>query len=94
MSNEANERLQEFISEEVSRQWQLPNRPDLEKDCVEFIWDRWDKEIPYQDEVYITFLLIQFLSGHCRNALSSQDIDFMAIEEIHRNLERQLEETR
>ena len=40
MSNEAKENIQEFIRDEVSRQWQLPNRPDLEEDCIEFIWDR------------------------------------------------------
>ena len=87
MSNEAKENIQEFIRDEVSRQWQLPNRPDLEEDCIEDIWDRWVKQIPYQDEVYINFLLIQFLSGHCQHAISSSDITHMEIMEKARLLE-------
>ena len=78
MSNDSNERLQEFISEGVSIRWQLPTRPDLEKDCIDYVWDKWDKEVPYHDETYLTFLFTQFLSNHCRDAVSSQDLDYMA----------------
>ena len=78
MSCEATERLQEFISETVGETWQLPTRPDLEADCVDYVWEHWDKELPYHDEVYVRFLVIQFLSNHCRDAVSSQDLDYMA----------------
>ena len=80
MSNKAKEQLEEFISEGVSIRWQLPTRPDLEKDCIDYVWDKWDKEVPYHDETYVTFLVIQFLSYHCREAVSSQDVEYMAIE--------------
>tara|TARA_R100001443_G_scaffold114621_1_gene130885 strand:+ start:159 stop:428 length:270 start_codon:yes stop_codon:yes gene_type:complete len=86
MSNEANERLQEFISETVGEIWQLPTRPDLEKDCVDYVWEHWDKEDSYQDRIYVNFLVIQFLSYHCREAVSSQDIEYMAIAEKERLL--------
>lgn len=86
MSNDANERLQEFISETVGELWQLPTRPDLEKDCVDYVWEHWDKEISYQDRIYVNFLVIQFLSYHCREAVSSQDIEYMAIAEKERLL--------
>ena len=81
MSCEVKEQLQEFISEAVSERWQLPTRPDLEADCIDYVWDKWDKEVPYHDETYVTFLVIQFLSYHCREAVSSQDVEYMAIEE-------------
>ena len=78
MSCEVKERLQEFISDTVGETWQLPTRPDLEADCVDYVWEHWDKELPYHDEVYVRFLVIQFLSYHCRDAVSSQDLDYMA----------------
>ena len=42
------------------------------------VWDKWDKEVSYRDETYLTFLFIKFLSNHCRDAVSSQDLDYMA----------------
>ena len=86
MSNDANERLQEFIGETVGEIWQLPTRPDLEADCVDYVWEHWDKEVPYHDRIYVNFLVIQFLSYHCREAVSSQDIEYMAIAEKERLL--------
>ena len=78
MSNDAKDLLQEFISETVGELWQLPTRPDLETDCVDYVWEHWDKEVPYHDRIYVNFLVIKFLSNHCRDAVSSQDIDYMA----------------
>ena len=46
MSNDAKDLLQEFVSETVGELWQLPTRPDLEKDCVDYVWEHWDKEVP------------------------------------------------
>ena len=80
MSCEVKERLQEFISETVGETWQLSTRPDLEADCVDYVWEHYDKELPYHDEVYVNFLVIQFLSNHCRDAVSSQDLEHMANE--------------
>ena len=86
MSCEAKEKLQEFISETVGETWQLPTRPDLEADCVDYVWEHWDKELPYHDEVYVRFLVIQFLSYHCREAVSSQDVEYMAMEQMEKAL--------
>jgi len=80
------EDLMNFIGISVKDNWQLPNRPDLREDCVNYIWEHWTENddaeaVYYYDEVYVTFLLIQFLSYHCREAVSSQDIEYMAIAE-------------
>ena len=85
------EELMNFIGQIVEDKWQLPNRPDLREDCVNYIWEKWtehdDIEAVYDyDEIYINFLLIQFLSYHCREAVSSQDIEYMAIAEKERLL--------
>jgi len=85
------EDLMNFIGISVKDNWQLPTRPDLEADCVNYIWEKWtehdDSDAVYDyDEVYVTFLLIQFLSYHCREAVSSQDIEYMAIAEKERLL--------
>ena len=94
MSNDANEKLKEFINDTVDRVWQLPTRPDLKKDCVDYVSEHWDNDLVYSDDVrkkvplvnYIKNLVIQFLSNHCREAVSSQDIEYMAIAEKERLL--------
>ena len=77
MSCEVKERLQEFISDTVGETWQLPTRPDLEADCVDYVLEHWEKELPYHDEVYVRLLVILH---HCRDAVSSQDLEYMANE--------------
>ena len=86
MSNQSQEELMEYIRDTVSKEWQLPNRPDLETDCINYIWNKWDTEMYYKDDVYVNYLVIQFLSYHCREAVSSEDIDFMALAEKERLL--------
>ena len=39
-----------------------------------------------KDDIYVVYLFIQFLSYHCREAVSSQDIEYMAIAEKERLL--------
>ena len=80
------EELMYYIEEEVTKKWQLPNRPDLKEDCVNYIWERWHNEDMGKDDIYVVYLLIQFLSYHCREAVSSQDIEYMAIAEKERLL--------
>ena len=55
----------------VTKAWQLPNRPDLLKDCIEFVWEHW------KEGGDSSTLIIKFLSSHCGQAISSQDLDFM-----------------
>ncbi len=85
------EELMKYIGEVVEEKWQLPNRPDLREDCINYIWEHWtdegEKESVYSfDYDYAVFLLIQFLSYHCREAVSSQDIEYMAVAEKERLL--------
>jgi len=58
----------------VTKAWQLPSRPDLLKDCIEFVLNN-TKEVAGVNE-----LVIKFLSSHCSQAVSSQDLDYMAKE--------------
>ena len=64
-----------YVEEEVKHLWQLESRPDLEKDCVDFIASQWGDDY---DNDYLAYLVVKFLSNHCRDAVSSQDIEYMA----------------
>ena len=77
MSNEFREQLLEYISDTVGDVWQLETRPDLEKDCVDYVIDKFEDGWSKDDD-FIKYLVIQFLSNHCRDAVSSQDLDYMA----------------
>jgi len=75
MSNEFREQILEYISDTVGELWQLDTRPDLEKDCVDFIVSQWGDDY---DNDYLAYLVVKFLSNLCRDAVSSQDIEYMA----------------
>ena len=62
----------------VTKAWQLPSRPDLLEDCIEFVAVRHETTDGHD---YITNLIIKFLSSHCSQAVSSQDLEHMAKEE-------------
>ena len=81
MSNEFKEQVLEYISDTVGDVWQLETRPDLEKDCVDYVVDKFDDDGYSKDDDFIKYLVIQFLSNHCREAVSSQDIEYMALSE-------------
>jgi hypothetical protein len=79
MSNIFKEQMLEYISETVGELWQLETRPDLEKDCLEYILDQFNSnEELSKDDDFIKYLMIKFLSDHCKDAVSSQDLDYMA----------------
>ena len=79
MSNEFKERLMEYVSDTVGEIWSLTSRPDLEKDCVDYVWEQQGMEThKYLDDEQIKDLVIKFLSNLCRDAVSSQDIEYMA----------------
>jgi len=67
-----------MVTNLVTKAWQLPNRPDLLKDCIEFVAVRHETTDGHN---YITHLIIKFLSSHCNQAVSSQDLEYMAKEE-------------
>ncbi len=66
-----------YVEEEVKHLWQLESRPDLEKDCVDFIVSQWGDDY---DNDYLAYLVVKFLSNLCRDAVSSQDLNYMARE--------------
>ena len=70
-----------YVEEEVKHLWQLESRPDLEKDCVDFIVNQWGE---HEDKDYLAYLVIKFLSNLCRDAVSSQDLEYMAVEDKER----------
>ncbi len=79
MSNIFHEQMLEYISETVGEVWQLHTRPDLEKDCLEYVLDQFNLNEDFsKDDDFIKYLVIKFLSDHCRDAVSSQDLDYMA----------------
>lgn len=78
MSNEFREQILEYVSDTVGEMWQLETRPDLEKDCIDFIVDEYYDEGFSKDDLYVNFLIIKFLSNLCTDAVSSQDLEYMA----------------
>jgi len=76
MSNTGTDNLIEHIITEVGTLWQLPNRDDLKDDCIQYVYNNW--EAGYKDEIY---LVIQFLSMKCADAMSEADLDAMARDE-------------
>ena len=70
-----------YVKEEVKHLWQLESRPDLEKDCVDFIVNQWGE---HEDNDYLAYLVVKFLSNLCGDAVSSQDLEYMALAEKER----------
>ena len=70
-----------YVEEEVEHLWQLESRPDLEKDCVDFIVNQWGE---HEDKDYLAYLVVKFLSNLCGDAVSSQDLEYMAVAEKER----------
>ena len=70
-----------YVEEEVEHLWQLESRPDLEKDCVDFIVNQWGE---HEDNDYLAYLVVKFLSNLCGDAVSSQDLEYMALAEKER----------
>jgi len=62
-----------YVKKEVKHLWHLESRPDLEKDCVDFILNQWGE---HKDNDYLAYLVVKFLSNLCRDAVSSEDLEF------------------
>jgi len=81
--------VEEYINDKVADVWQLETRPDLEKDCVEYVLDKFDDDGYSKDDDFIKYLVIQFLSNHCTSTYSSEDLEFMANAEEQRRKNEQ-----
>ena len=77
MSNETNSTIMDNIRDNVHELWMIEGRPDLEDDCLQYCYDNIDKPVP--------IAMIEFLSQHCNQAMSTEDFKF-ARDEHNKNL--------
>jgi len=75
MSNEINSTVMDNMRDNVHELWVIEGRPDLEDDCLQYCYDNIDRPIP--------ITMIEFLSQHCSQALSSVDYKQMAKESLN-----------
>jgi hypothetical protein len=75
MSNEINSTVMDNMRDNVHELWVLKGRPDLEDDCLQYCYDNIDRPLP--------ITMIEFLSQHCSQALSSADYKQMANESLN-----------
>ncbi len=69
MSNETNSTIMDNMRDNVHELWVIEGRPDLEDDCLQYCYENIHIPVPVA--------MIEFLSKHCSQALSSQDLNFM-----------------
>jgi hypothetical protein len=75
MSNEINSTLMDNMRDNVHELWVIEGRPDLEDDCLQYCYDNIDRPVP--------ITMIEFLSQHSSQALSSADYKQMANESLN-----------
>jgi hypothetical protein len=75
MSNEINSTVMDNMRDNVHELWVMDGRPDLEDDCLQYCYDNIDRPLP--------ITMIEFLSQHCSQALSSADYKQMANESLN-----------
>jgi hypothetical protein len=75
MSNEINSTVMDNMRDNVHELWVIEGRPDLEDDCLQYCYDNIDRPLP--------ITMIEFLSQHCSQALSSADYEQMANESLN-----------
>ena len=68
MSNETNDNIMDEVQTYVDNVWVLPNRPDLESDCIEYVYENYIDSECLRPKAEI---VIEFLSKHCADAVSS-----------------------
>ena len=69
MSNETNDTIMDKLRDDVHKLWVLDSRPDLEDDCLDYCYENIHTPVPTA--------MIEFLSQHCSQAISSQDLEHM-----------------
>ena len=69
MSNETNDTIMDKLRDDVHKLWVLDSRPDLEDDCLDYCYENIHTPVP--------IAMIEFLSQHCSQAISSQDLEHM-----------------
>ena len=69
MSNETNDTIMDKLRDDVHKLWVLDSRPDLEDDCLDYCYENIHTPVP--------LAMIEFLSQHCSQAISTQDLEHM-----------------
>ena len=75
MSNEVNSTVMDNMRDNVHELWVIVGRPDLEDDCLQYCYDNIDRPVP--------ITMIEFLSIHCSQAVSTADYRQMAMESLN-----------
>jgi hypothetical protein len=70
MSHEVNDIIMDNLRDKVHELWVIEGRPDLEADCLEYCYENIHTPVP--------LAMIEFLSQHCSQAVSTQDLEHMA----------------
>lgn len=92
MSNIVNDIIMDNCRESVSRMWVMEGRPDLENDCIAYVYEHVHHENDYPSKQMYE-LVIEFLSQHCTQAMSTKDYEF-ARDEHNKKLLSNLKEMR
>ena len=69
MSNENNGIIMDNMRDNVHELWVLDSRPDLEADCLDYCYENIHTPVP--------IAMIEFLSQHRSQAISTQDLEHM-----------------
>ena len=75
MSNQINSTVMDNMRDNVHELWVIEGRPDLEDDCLQYCYDNIDRPVP--------ITMIEFLSQHCSQAVSTADYKQMANESLN-----------
>ena len=75
MSNEINSTVMDNMRDNVHELWVIEGRQDLEDDCLQYCYDNIDRPVP--------ITMIEFLSIHCSQAVSTSDYRQMAMESLN-----------
>ena len=70
MSHEVNDIIMDNLRDKVHELWVIEGRPDLEDDCLDYCYENIHTPVP--------LAMIEFLSQHCSQAVSTQDLEHMA----------------
>jgi len=89
----------EYITEFLTNYWSVKGRPDLFNDVVDHVLNVYpektfdytghypdDSQDKAEEELVILGEAFAFLQTHCTSAVSSQDLEFMALTEKERLL--------
>ena len=75
----------EEVTEYLGDFWFIRGRPDLFQDAVDYVVEQYpveDTNINYSEQ--ILGQAFQFLQDHCTTAISSKDLEYMALAEKER----------